>query len=66
MMQCYDFIFIVLVYRNTDDVIEFIDSVRDTTKNSRIIIVNSYYNDNSMKKVREIAHSCSLPFQEKR
>lgn len=62
MMQCYDFIFIVLVYRNTDDVIEFIDSVRDTTKNSRIIIVNSYYNDNSMKKVREIAHRYDCDF----
>ncbi|MBA2796619.1 hypothetical protein [Streptococcus porcinus] len=55
MKEYYKHIFVVLVYRNIADVIGFIESVKKNVSNSKIIIVNSYYDDQSMKKVRSIA-----------
>lgn len=49
----YDFVFVVLVYRNTQDLADFFDSL--SLPNTKVIVVNSYYDDDSEKKFKEIA-----------
>lgn len=54
-MKKVDVVFVVLVYANTQDIREFIDSVRYLECSYKIIIVNSYYNDESLKIMQQIA-----------
>lgn len=49
----YDFIFIVLVYRNTSDLQNFF--INFNIERSKIIVVNSYYDDNTMDQFKKIA-----------
>lgn len=58
----YDYIFVVLVYRNTSDLLELIESIEQHIINYKIIIVNAYYDERSLSAVREIANSnnCEL------
>jgi hypothetical protein len=48
-------VFVVLTYRNTDDIKDFIVSVNENVDEYRIIIVNSYFDDDSMQKFEKIA-----------
>lgn len=49
----FDFIFVVLVYRNTEDLKEFFASLN--VANSRVVVVNSYYDEKSEKEFHKIA-----------
>lgn len=51
----YDIVFVILVYRNTKDLIVFFESLR--IPNSKVIVVNSYFDDSTEKQFRSIA-SC--------
>lgn len=53
--ETVDYIFVVLVYRNYQDLEELIISISNTVVNYRIIAVNSYYDEDSKKKVQSIA-----------
>lgn len=54
-MNEYTLIYIVLVYRNYNDIIDFVNSVKEKTKVSfRIIAVESFYDDITSKKVQEL------------
>jgi len=48
-------VFIVLVYRNYQDLEEFIDSVKTLKFSYKIVVVNAYYDDDSRDKFKEIA-----------
>lgn len=61
-MKKIDYIFIVLTYRNTDDLTDFIKSVQKKIKNFKIIIVNSYFDENSKSKFQEIANKYDCDF----
>ena len=52
-LSTFDFVFVVLVYRNTSDLLEFFDSLN--VPNSKVIVVNSFYDNESESKFREIA-----------
>ncbi len=54
-MAKYKMVIIVLVYLNADDLAEFVASVKMHMQDYRIIVVNSYYDDASMEKIRKIA-----------
>lgn len=54
-MKAYDFIFVILVYKNTDDILECLKSIKNKVKNAHIIIVNSFYNDDTHDIVKDIA-----------
>ena len=41
----YDFVFVVLVYRNTADLHDFFAALK--VANSKVVVVNSYYDDNT-------------------
>lgn len=49
----YDFVFVVLVYCNTQDLRDFFDSL--SIDNSHIIVVNSYYDEESENEFRKLA-----------
>lgn len=60
--ETVDVVFVVLVYRNKDDLIDFIKSTQKLTVSFKIVVVNSYYDDDSMKAVEEEArkHGCDF------
>ena len=53
-MQKIEFVFIVLVYKNTDVLRSFFESL-DMIQNKKVILVNSYYDEESEIRCREFA-----------
>lgn len=52
----FDFVFIILTYRNTKDLIDFIECTRVVVKNSyKIVVVNSYFDKLSCVEFHDIA-----------
>ena len=49
----YDFIFVVLVYRNTSDLIDFFASLK--LERTKVIVVNSFYDEESEKQFKQIS-----------
>lgn len=62
MRTYYKHIFVVLVYRNTTDIIDFIDSVKNKIRHCRIIVVNSYFDDESFNKIKLIVSENDCDF----
>lgn len=60
MKQIYDFVFVVLVYRNTNDLIDFFSTFH--VANSAVVVVNSYYDDKSKADFERIALSNGAHF----
>lgn len=60
--QNYKYVFVVLVYRNTTDILDFIKSVRNNVNNYKIIIVNSYYDEKSKIEFEKIAFENNCDF----
>lgn len=58
----YTTLFVILVYRNTDDIQEMIDSINRQTSDSKVIIVNSYYDDSTRDTFCKIAESNGCDF----
>lgn len=56
----YDYVFVVLVYRNTKDLKDFFCSL--SLQNVKVIVVNSYYDDESETLFRRIASDNSADF----
>lgn len=61
-MKKYNFVFIVLCYRNTDDLCNFFNSVHDIEGTYKVIVVNSYYDDLSLAEFKKIALAHSSDF----
>lgn len=55
-------IFVVLTYRNTKDLVEFLDSLEECIESYKVIIVNSFYDDKSRDEFESIAtaHGCDF------
>ena len=60
IQEIFDFVFVVLVYRNTRDLKEFFESL--TTPNIKVIVVNSFYDLESEKEFRRIAEANNADF----
>lgn len=56
----YDFVFVVLVYRNVQDLKDFFDSL--TLSNTKVIVVNSYYDDSTESQFKEISETNGADF----
>ncbi|MDE7084560.1 MAG: glycosyltransferase [Clostridia bacterium] len=51
-----DIVFSVVIYRNTDDLAEFLESVKQNVKpDYRVILVNNYYDGESRDRAKKIA-----------
>lgn len=61
LKKYFNTIFVVLVYKNYHDLIDFINSVKNI-KSSKVLIVNSYYDQASEKRIKEIALSFDCDF----
>ena len=59
-MKRLDFVFVVLVYRNTDDLMDFFSSF--SLPNSKVIVVNSFYDERSELAFRGIAEANGADF----
>lgn len=61
-MEHYKYIIIVLVYKNVDDLKECIDSIYKKITFSKIIVVNSYYDEQSKKAIQITAENGNCVF----
>lgn len=61
-MNKFDYVFVVLLYRNMEDIIDLIDSVQKESLQAHIILVNSYYDDETLEQAKNIAnkYDCSI------
>lgn len=56
MKNIYDLVFVVLVYKNIEDLKGFVDSVKKYINTSyKIVVVNSYYNEETKIKVEKFS-----------
>lgn len=60
--QKFKYVFVILVYRNVQDLIECIDSIYSKVKSCSLIIVNSFYDDKSAKEIENVAISNNCVF----
>lgn len=61
-MEYYKYIVVILVYRNTSDLVECIDSIRDKVPSYKIIVVNAYYDDATRNEVERITNQYDCEF----
>lgn len=54
-MKKYKYIFVLLVYRNFNDAKDLILNIKEKVSNYKIILVNSYYDDDSMEQLKNIS-----------
>lgn len=54
-MEEFKFVAVVLTYRNSQDLIECIDSMQDKIPSCKIVVVNAYYDDETMNEIKEAA-----------
>ncbi|MDB1750814.1 hypothetical protein PMV51_16420 [Enterococcus avium] len=58
----YDFLFVILVYRFADDLIDFDSSLKEKIQNYKVVVVNSYLDDESEEKICSIASELHYDF----
>lgn len=58
----YKYIICILVYRNTNDLLDCIPSIKSNIENSKIIIVNSYYDEKTRCLFKKIAENNDCDF----
>ncbi len=54
-MDHYKYIFVVLVYRNTSDLRECLDSIKEKVSLYKVVVVNAFYDDISQGEAEKIA-----------
>lgn len=54
-MERFKYVFVILVYRNTNDLQECLESIKEKAPSSKAVIVNAYYDDDSQQEVERIA-----------
>ena len=67
-MEFYKDIFVILTYKNTEDILELLESIHRTLESCKVIIVNSFYDEETKNKFAEIAkenHCDYIPVENK-
>lgn len=59
-METYKYVFIVLVYKNTNVLENFFENFSE--QDSKVIVINSFYDEESLKKSKEIAENFGADF----
>lgn len=60
--KIYKYVFVVLTYRNTEDIEEFLISLEKCCDNFKVIIVNSYFDDKTKCKFEKVAEKFHCDF----
>lgn len=55
-MEYYKYVFVILVYRNTNDLEDCLASITEKVSSCKSVIVNAYYDDDSLHEVERIAN----------
>lgn len=55
MKQHFKYVFVVLTYRNGEDLYDLVNSLKGKFETYHIIVVNSYYDENTENRIQEIA-----------
>lgn len=58
----YKYIFVVLTYRNTTDIEDFLKSLKKCSQNYKVIMVNSYFDDKTKKIFEDISQKYQCEF----
>lgn len=61
-MEKYRYIFVVLVYRNTEDLKECLESIQNKVSSYKVIVVNAYYDEPTKRKVEKISKKYNCDF----
>ncbi len=61
-MEKYNNIFVILTYKNYEDLKECIDSIKEKVSSYKIIVVNSYFDDETMNIFESIAKENNCDF----
>ena len=61
-MDYYKYIFVILVYRNTHDLKECLESIKEKVPSYKTIVVNAYYDDSTKHEVESIANDNNCDF----
>jgi GT2 family glycosyltransferase len=62
MLDYYKYIFVILVYRNYEDLDECLSSITNKVKSQKSIVVNAYYDDETKNRIERIATKYSCDF----
>lgn len=62
MKKHFDYIFVILVYRNAEDLIACLESIHKKVRNYRVVIVNAYYDERSKNIIEIIAREYDCDF----
>ena len=60
--KSYEYIFIVVTYRNGEDLFDFDKSLKKNINNYKVIIVNNFMNDETEKRIKEISDILNYDF----
>ena len=58
----YKYVFCLLVYRNSEDLIESLNSIKEKVNDYKVIVVNSYYDEESKSIFENIAKKYNCDF----
>ncbi len=61
-MKYYKNIFVVLVYRNCEDLIDLFHSLEEQCSDYRVIVVNSFYDTESENEIKDVAERNAADF----
>lgn len=61
-MKKYNYVFIVVTYKNGNDLYDFINSLNSTIKKYKVIVVNSFYDNETKNNINKISQELNLDF----
>lgn len=62
MKEAYKYVFVVLTYRNAEDLYDFEKSAKEVFGDYHVIVVNSYFDEQTEKRIRQIAEDIGGTF----
>lgn len=61
-MENFKFVFVIVVYRNTKDIVDLLENIKLHKINTEVVIVNNYYDQVSLQRCKEIAYEYGTHF----
>lgn len=61
-LETYKYVFVILVYRNGEDLFDFDKSLEALDGKYKVVLVNSYMNDETEQRIKEIASQLDYDF----